>query len=95
MLLEQGVQDLQGGSDVLRDNILWINTGHFKARVIKEVQGQGHIVKHLRVIGRGQVEVIERDEEAFQLSNQQQQNNTITKLDKNKQDIGSCFRKAI
>lgn len=36
---------------------------------------------HLRGIDRGQVEVMEWDEEAFQLSNQQQQNHTISKLD--------------
>lgn len=37
VLLEQGVQDLQGGSDVLRHNILWINAGHLKACVVEEV----------------------------------------------------------
>lgn len=37
---------------------------------------------HLRVIDRGQAEVTERDEEAFQLSNQQQQNHTISKLNR-------------
>lgn len=36
---------------------------------------------HLVLIDRGQLEVVERDEEAFQLSNQQQQNHTIRKLD--------------
>lgn len=37
---------------------------------------------HLRGINRGQVEVMEWDEEAFQLSNQQQQNHAISKLDR-------------
>lgn len=36
---------------------------------------------HLRGTDWGQVEVMEWDEEAFQLSNQQQQNHTISKLD--------------
>lgn len=39
---------------------------------------------HLRVIDRGQVEFEEWDVEAFQLSNQQQQNHTISKLDRKK-----------
>ncbi len=38
------------------------------------------ILYHLRGIDRGQVEVMERDEEAFQLSDQQQQNHTVSKL---------------
>lgn len=80
VLLEQGVQDLQGGGDVLRDNILWVHVGQLQVCVIQEVQGQGHIVKHLRRIDRGQVEVTEGDEETFQLSDQQQEDDAICKL---------------
>lgn len=39
------------------------------------------ILYHLRVTDRGQVEVKERDEKTLQLSDQQQQNHTISKLD--------------
>lgn len=37
---------------------------------------------HLGGVDRGQAEAVERDEEALQLSNQQQQNDAVSKLDR-------------